>query len=80
LAFPIVLFGYGLFRLKPWARYFLLAMLVVVSLGTVVQVVLGFNRSYWGVVISGMLKLAFYAVLFWYLSSTSVKRQFSGAG
>ncbi len=76
----IVLSGYGLFRLKPWARYVLLATLVVVSVGTFAQVFLGFNRSYWGVIVSGVLKLAFYAVLVWYLSSSSVKRQFSGAG
>jgi hypothetical protein len=78
LGLIVVLVGYGLFALKSWARYFLLAVLIIVALATVVEIVLGFNRSYWGVVIGGAVKLAFYAVLIWYFNSGSVKRAFSG--
>lgn len=77
LGLTVVLIGYGLFALKSWARYILLAVLVIVALATVAEMVIGFNRSYWGVVISGALKLVLYAVLIWYFNLGSVKREFS---
>jgi hypothetical protein len=72
--------GLGLFALKAWARFILLAVLVVVSLLTVVEIGLGLKHSYWGVVLVGLLKLAIYAVVFWYLNIDAVRRKFSNAG
>ena len=69
-----------MFKLSALARYILLTLLFIVALATAAEVVLGFNRGYWGVVISDALKLAVYALLIWYLNSASVKREFSGAG
>jgi hypothetical protein len=79
LGVMVGLIGLGLFALKAWARFILLAVLVIVSLLTVVEIALGFQHSYWGVVLAGLLKLALYAVVIWYLNSRSVKRSFSKA-
>jgi hypothetical protein len=72
--------GLGLFALKAWARFILLAVLIVVSVLTVVEIGSGLQRSYWGVVIVGLLKLAIYAVVLWYLNKDAVRRKFSSAG
>jgi hypothetical protein len=58
----------------------LLAVFVVVSLLTVVEIGSGLKHSYWGVVFVGLLKLAIYAVVFWYLNIDAVRRKFSSAG
>ena len=73
------LIGLGLFALKAWARFILLAVLVVVSVLTVVEIGSGLKRSYWGVVLVGLLKLAIYAVVLWYLNRDAVRRKFSSA-
>jgi hypothetical protein len=73
------LIGLGLFALKAWARFILLAVLVVVSVLTVVEIGSGLKRSYWGVVLVGLLKLAIYAVVLWYLNRHAVRRKFSSA-
>jgi hypothetical protein len=73
------LIGLGLFALKAWARFILLAVLVVVSVFTVVEIGSGLTRSYWGVVFVGLLKLVIYAVVLWYLNRDGVRRKFSSA-
>ncbi len=62
------LIGFGLFALTAWARFIMLATLVIVSILTVVEIGSGFKHSYWGVVIVGLLKLALYGVVIWYFS------------
>jgi len=79
LGVMVVLLGLGLFALKAWARFILLAVLIIVSLLTVVEIALGFQHRYWGVVIAGLLKLALYAAAIGYMNLQSVKRSFSKA-
>lgn len=71
------LIGWGLFVLKAWARFVLLAVLVVVSILTVVEIGSGFKHSYWGVVLVGLFKLAVYGVVIWYLNTDGLMRKFS---
>jgi hypothetical protein len=73
------LIGLGLFALQAWARFILLAVLVVVSVLTVVEIGSGLKHSYWGVVLVGLLKLAIYAFVLWYLNKDAVRRKFSSA-
>lgn len=80
LAVVVGLIGLGLFALKAWARFILLAILVAISILTVVEIGLGVTRGYWGVVALGLLKLAIYGSLIWYFNLDSVKRRFSRAG
>lgn len=72
-------FGYGFFTLQPWARLTLLVVLAIVSLLTVGAIGWGVWRGEWGVVGSGLLKLALYAGLMWYLSVPSVRAAFVGS-
>ena len=74
------LIGLGLFALKAWARFILLAVLVVVSVLTVVEIWSGLKHSYWGLVLVGILKLAIYAVVVWYLNKDAIRRKFSSSG
>ena len=80
LGVMVGLIGLGLFALKAWARFILLAVLVVVSVLTVVEIGSGLKQSYWGVVLVGLLKLAIYAVVLWYLNRNAVRRKFSSSG
>ena len=80
LGVMVGLIGLGLFALKAWARFILLAVLVVVSVLTVVEIWSGLKHSYWGLVLVGILKLAIYALVLWYLNKEPIRRKFSNSG
>jgi len=72
-----VLFGYGLFTLREWARLTVFWVFAVVAGATFVAVVWGVYHGELGVVVSGLLKITVEVALCWYLNARSVRSAFS---
>lgn len=71
-----ILTGYGLFTLKGWARRALFWVSAIVAVLTLGAVVWGVFHGEWGVVVSGLLKVAAESGLCWYLSRPGVRHAF----
>lgn len=72
-----VLVGYGLFTLQEWARLTVFRVFAVVAGLTFLVVGWGIYRGEFGVVASGLLKIAFEVSLCWYVATPGVRRAFS---
>jgi hypothetical protein len=69
--------SYGLVTRRPWARLSILALLAVIGLLTIIALGWGAWHGQWGVVAAGVVKLALYLALGWYLRLPAVRKAFS---
>ena len=72
-----VLIGYGLFTLQKWARLTVFYLCAIAAGVTLVVVGWGVYHREFGVVVSGLLKIAVEATVCWYLTTPSVRHAFS---
>jgi hypothetical protein len=79
LGLALFLLGVGLLRVRPWARLALLAVTATAALATSAAVIWGIVNGEWGVAGSGLLKLALYVGLGWYLTKAAVRAAFGRA-
>jgi hypothetical protein len=72
-----ILIGYGLFTLRQWARLIVFWVFAVVAAVTLMVVVRSVCLRQIGVVLSGLLKIAFEVALCRYLTTPKVRSAFS---
>jgi hypothetical protein len=72
-----VLVGYGLYSLREWARLTMFWVFAIVAGVTFLVVVWGVYRGEFGVVASGLLKMALEVALCWYLATSGIRSAFS---